>query len=130
MDSNTTCDEDSNTTCDEDSNTTCDEDSITTCDEDSNTTCEEDLFGAGEDDSEGEWRGRSGHNYVPTKDVCVLNESIDTQGINSGGSSNDNMASDVSTPQSHAINDGSSVIRNSVIDGVLESSLMVTLHYN
>ena len=32
-----------------------------------------------------------------------------TQGINSGGSSNDNMASDFSTPQSHAINDGSSV---------------------
>ena len=29
----------------------------------------------------------------------------DTQGINSGGSSNDNKASDFSTPQFHAIND-------------------------
>ena len=57
--------------------------------------------------------------YVPSKDTCVLNEAIDTQGINSGGYSNDNMASDFSTPQTHAINDGSSVIRNSVIDGVL-----------
>ena len=28
----------------------------------------------------------------------------DTQGINSGGSPNDNMASDFSTPQFHAIN--------------------------
>ena len=46
-------------------------------------------------------------------------EAIDTQGINSGGYSNDNMASDFSTPQTHAINDGSSVIINSVIDGVL-----------
>ena len=111
-------------------NITCDEDSNTTCDEDSNTTCEEDLFGAGEDDSEGGWRGRSGHHSVPTKDACVLNEAIDTQGINSGGSSNDNMASDFSTPQSHAINDGSSVISNSVIDYILESSLRVTIYYN
>ena len=110
---------DSNTTCDEDSNTTCDEDFNTTCDEDSNTTCEEDWFGAGENNSEGGWRGRSGHNYVPSKDTCVLNEAIDTQGINSGGYSNDNMASDFSTPQTHAINDGSSVISNSVIDDVL-----------
>ena len=64
------------------------------------------------------------------KDACVLNEVIDTQGINSGGSSNDNMASDISTPQSHAINDGSIAISNSVIEGVLESSLRVTLYYN
>ena len=28
--------------------------------------------------------------YVPSKDTCVLNEAIDTQGINSGGYSNDN----------------------------------------
>ena len=40
------------------------------------------------------------------------------------------MASDISTPQSHAINDGSSVFSNSLIDGVLESSLMVTIYYN
>ena len=36
----------------------------------------------------------------------VLKEAKDTQlGINSGGSPNDNMASDFSTPQVHAIND-------------------------
>ena len=34
----------------------------------------------------------------------VLKEAKDTQGINSGGSPNDNMASDFSTPQFHAIN--------------------------
>ena len=50
--------------------------------------------------------------------------------INYGGSSNDNMASDFSTPQSHAINDESSVISNSVIDGVLGSALRVTIYYN
>ena len=32
------------------------------------------------------------------------------------------MTFDFSTPQSHAINDGSSIISNSVIDGVLESA--------
>ena len=32
-------------------------------------------------------------------------EAKDTQGINSRGSPNDNMASDFSTPQFHAIND-------------------------
>ena len=52
-------------------------------------------------------------------------EAKDTPGIHSGGSSDDNMAYDFSTPQSHAINDGSSVISDSVIDGVLESSLRV-----
>ena len=35
----------------------------------------------------------------------MLKEAKDTQGINSGDSPNDNMASDVSTPQFHAIND-------------------------
>ena len=60
------------------------------------------------------------------KDACVLKEK-DTQGINYGSS---NMASDFSSPQSHAINDGSSVTRNSVIDGVSESSLRVTIYYN
>ena len=40
----------------------------------------------------------------------MLKEAKDTQRINSGGSSNDNMASDFSTPQSHAKKDGSSVI--------------------
>ena len=35
----------------------------------------------------------------------VLKEAKDTQGINSGSSPNDNMASDFSTPQFHAIND-------------------------
>ena len=40
----------------------------------------------------------------------MLKEAKDTQEINSVGSYNDNMASDFSTPQSHAINDGSSVI--------------------
>ena len=38
-------------------------------------------------------------------DACVLKEAKDTQEINSGGSSNDNMASDFSTPHFHAIND-------------------------
>ena len=40
------------------------------------------------------------------------------------------MASDFSTPQSYAIKDGSSVISISVIDGVLESVLMVIIYYN
>ena len=34
----------------------------------------------------------------------MLKEAKDTQGINSGGSPSDNMASDFSTPQFHAIN--------------------------
>ena len=67
--------------------------------------------------------------YVLTKDVCVLKEAKDTQEINSGRSSNDTMASDFSTPQFHAINDGSSVICDSIIYGVLESSLRVTIDY-
>ena len=75
-------------------------------------------------------RDRSGHQSVPTKDAYELKETKDTHGINYGGSSNDNVASDFSTPQSHAINDGSSVISNSVIDGVLESALRVTIYYN
>ena len=41
----------------------------------------------------------------PTKDACVLKVAKDTQGIYSRGSSNDNKASDFSTPQFHAIND-------------------------
>ena len=51
----------------------------------------------------------------------MLKEAKDTQGINSGGSSNDNMALDFSTPQSHAINDGrlSSVISNRWCERVL-----------
>ena len=64
-----------------------------------------------------------------TTDVCVLKEAKDTQEINSGWSSNDTMASDFSTPQFHAINDGSSVISNLIIYGVLESSLRVTILY-
>ena len=59
----------------------------------------------------------------------MLKEAKDTQEINTGVSSNDNLASDFSTPQFHAINDGSSVISNSMIDGVLKSSLMVTIYY-
>ena len=35
----------------------------------------------------------------------MLREAKDTQGINSGGYSNDNMASDFSTPQFLVIND-------------------------
>ena len=35
----------------------------------------------------------------------MLKEAKDTQGINSGGCPNDNMASYFSTPLSHAIND-------------------------
>ena len=46
--------------------------------------------------------GRSGHHSVPTR-MPVLKEVKDAQGINSGRS-NDNMASDFSTPQFHAIN--------------------------
>ena len=34
------------------------------------------------DDSEGGWRGRSGHHTVPTR-MPVLKEAKDTQGINS-----------------------------------------------
>ena len=34
----------------------------------------------------------------------VLKEAKDTQGINSGGSPNDNMTSDFSNPQLYAIN--------------------------
>ena len=75
-------------------------------------------------------RNRSGHQSVLTKDAYELKETKDTQEINYGGSSNDNMASDFSTPQFHAINDGSSVISNSVIVGVLESALRVTIYYN
>ena len=48
----------------------------------------------------------------------MLKETKDTQGINSGGSSNDNMASDFSTNQTHAIKDGSIVI-SKVVSGVL-----------
>ena len=39
------------------------------------------------------------------QDSCVLKKVKDTQGINSGGSSNDNKESDFSTPRFHAIND-------------------------
>ena len=42
----------------------------------------------------------------------MLKEAKHTQEINSGGSSNDTMDSDFSTPQFHAINDGSSVTSN------------------
>ena len=56
-----------------------------------------------EDDSEGGWRERSGHHSVPTR-MPVLKEAKDTQGINAGGSPNDNMSFDFSTPQFHAIN--------------------------
>ena len=72
-------------------------------------------------------RDRSGHQSVPTKDAYALKETKDSQGINCGGSSNGTMAADFSTPQSHASNDGSSVISNSVIDCVLESALRVTI---
>ena len=64
-----------------------------------------------------------------TKDACVLKESKYTHEIISGGSSNHNMASDFMRPQSYAINDGNSVISNSMIDGVLESSQRVTIYY-
>ena len=48
-------------------------------------------------DIEGGWRCRSGHLSVPTR-MPVLKDAKDTQGINSGGSPNDNMASDFRTP--------------------------------
>ena len=73
--------------------------------------------------------GRSGHHYVLAKDVCVLKVAKDTQEINYGGSSNDTIVSDCSTPQFHATNDGSSVISNSIMYGVLVSSLRVTIYY-
>ena len=57
----------------------------------------------GGDDSEGGWRGRSGQHSVSTR-MPVLKEAKDTHGINSGDSPNDNMASDFSTLQFHAIN--------------------------
>ena len=59
----------------------------------------------------------------------MLKEAKYTQEIDSGGSFNDNIASDFSTPQSHEINDGTCVISDSMIDGVLESSLRVTIYY-
>ena len=59
----------------------------------------------------------------------MLKKAIYIHEINSGGSYDDNMASDFSSAQSHAINDGRSVISNSMIYGVLESSLSVTIHY-
>ena len=112
-DLNTTCEEDLNTTREEDSNTTCDEDLNTICDEvlnttydtDSNTaweedmnTCEENLSGSGEEDNPVKEDGRrSGHNYIPTMDACVMREAKDTQGINSGRSSNVNISSDILT---------------------------------
>ena len=46
----------------------------------------------------------------------MLKETKDTEEINSGGSSNDTMASDFSTTHFHAINDGCSVISNSMGD--------------
>ena len=54
------------------------------------------------DDSEGGWRGRSGHHSVPIR-MPVLKEAKDIQGINSEDSHNDNMTSDFSTPQFHAL---------------------------
>ena len=48
--------------------------------------------------------GEGGHHSVSTR-MPVLKEAKDTQGINSGGSRNDNMVSDFRTPQFHAIND-------------------------
>ena len=51
----------------------------------------------------GRLRDRSGHQSVLTKDTYELKEMKDTHGIHYGGSSNDNMASDFSIPQSHAI---------------------------
>ena len=48
-------------------------------------------------------KGRSGHHSVQTR-MPVLKEAKDTQGISSGGSPNDNMASDFSTHQFHAVN--------------------------
>ena len=55
-------------------------------------------------DSKGGCRGRSRHHSVPTR-MPMLKEAKYTQGINSGGSHNDNMASDLSSPQFPAIND-------------------------
>ena len=49
--------------------------------------------------------------------------------LGGGGYSNDTMASDLSTPQFRAINDGSSVFSNSIMYGVLESSLRVIIYY-
>ena len=59
----------------------------------------------------------------------MLKEVKDTQEINSDGCSNDTITSDFSTPQFYAINDGSSVISNSIIYGVLELLLRVTIYY-
>ena len=56
------------------------------------------------DESEGGCRGRCGHHSVSTR-MPVQTKAKDTQGINFVGSPNDNMASDFSTPQFHAIND-------------------------
>ena len=58
------------------------------------------------------------------KDVYVLKEAKDTHGKNSEGFSNDNIASDFNTPQSHAINDGCNVISNSVM-GQVEYTMVV-----
>ena len=49
--------------------------------------------------------GQKWTSFCPDQDDCVLKEEKDTQGINSGGSPNDNMTFDFSTPQFHTIND-------------------------
>ena len=48
--------------------------------------------------------GQKWTSFCPDQDACVLKDAKDTQRINSEGSSNDNMVSDFSTPQFHAIN--------------------------
>ena len=62
----------------------------------------------------------------------MIKETKYTQGINSGVYSNDNMASDFSTPQSHTINDGSNVINKvCCVWGALSSgSIDYTLSHN
>ena len=47
--------------------------------------------------------GQKWTSYCPDQDACVLKETKDILGINSGDCSNDNMASDFSNPQFHAI---------------------------
>ena len=41
--------------------------------------------------------GKKWTSLCPDQDACVLKEANDTQGINSGGYSNDNMVSDFTT---------------------------------
>ena len=71
--------------------------------------------------------GRSGHHFLMTKGLYAEGGERHT-GTKLWRASNESKVFDFNTRQSHPINDGR-VISNSIIDGVLESSLRVTIYY-